>query len=294
MNALRQEEGFTLTELVVAIALLLVAMSGSFAVLDQFTALSRRTDRAADLQDSARAVSRQLSRELRNLAASPDKPGVVERAGPYDLIFRTVDKPRTDGAENALNLHRVRYCLDDNGRDAGRLVQQTQRWSSAISDRVPGAVGCPGGGWDETRFVASRITNRAGTQERPLWTYGQTASGLISSVKLNLFMNEQPKVRAREVALQTGVFLRNQNLAPAATFSATVVGLRHILLNGSGSSDPEGDPLDYYWYVEGVRVGRGLVFDYRAPANGRYSVQLEVFDPSGLSHLSAAQTVVVG
>lgn len=295
MNTLRREEhGFTLIELIVGMALMLVVMSGSLAVLDQFTAMSKRTDRAVDLQDSARATSRQLARELRNLAASPDQPGVVERARPYDLVFRAVDRPRADAAANARNLHRVRYCLDSADPDAARLVQQTQQWNSPTAPAVPSATACPGGGWNKTRFVATRITNRAHGRERALWTYGQASTGQITSLKLNLFMNADPNARAREVALQTGVFLRNQNRAPSAMYTATVVGVRHVLLNGSGSSDPEGQPLDFHWYANGVEVGRGLVFDYYAKTGGTHVIELEVFDPSGLSHRSPAQSLVVG
>jgi hypothetical protein len=98
---------------------------------------------------------------------------------------------------------------------------------------------------------------------------------------------------SREFALQTGLYLRNQNRAPTAVFTAAAAGVRHIIFNGSGSSDPEGDPLDYFWYVNGAQVGRGLIFDYTAPAAGTYTVRLEVRDPSGLAGQSPDQSVVV-
>ena len=60
----------------------------------------------------------------------------------------------------------------------------------------------------------------------------------MTSVKVNLFMNDDAAAREREVALQTGVFLRNQNRAPTGLFTAAPAGLRHVLLNGSTSSDP--------------------------------------------------------
>jgi type II secretory pathway pseudopilin PulG len=297
MTALRREDGFSLPELLVGMLLMIIVMSASLLVLDQFTALSKRTDRAVEVQDAARSTSRQLSRTLRNLASSPDLPGVVERARPYDLVFRTVDRPRAGTGSNTRNLHRVRYCLRVTGADAdtdaGRLVEQTQRWTSSMAPSIPNASACPGPGWDGTRYVAERLTHRSGPVDRPLWTYGRAASGEIASVKLNLFMNAVPETPAREVALQTGVFLRNENRAPTAMFTATVVGIRHVLLNGSPSTDPEGQPLDFHWYADGREVGRGLVFDYYAETGGRHEIGLEVFDPSGLSHRSPGQSVVV-
>jgi prepilin-type N-terminal cleavage/methylation domain-containing protein len=293
MTVLRREDGFTLTELLVGMSLMLIVMSASLGLLDQFTAISKRTDRAVDVQDSARAASRQLARSLRNLAASPDAPGVVERARPYDIVFRAVDKPRADAAANTRNLRRTRYCLDAADPDRGRLIEQTQRWSSAIAPPVPAATACPGGGWQGTRLAADGLTNRAGGLDRPLWTYGETTGGQPSSVKLNLFMNSDPRGRAREVALQTGVFLRNQNRAPSASFVATLVGVRHVLLNGSASSDPEGQPLEFHWYANGVKIGQGRLLDYQPTNAGTQVIGLEVFDSSGLSARSAPQSVVV-
>lgn len=293
MSRLRHEQGFTLPELLVGMMLMLIVMSASLTVLDQFRTLSGRTDRRVDLQDDARRVTRQLARSLRNLAASPDLPGVVERAGAYDLVFRTVDKPRADAMANTRNLKRVRYCLDASTPTRGRLLEQTQRWNSATAPAIPAATACPSAQWGPSRLVADRMTNRATGTDRPLWSYGQTTAGQIASVKLNLFMNADPATRSREVALQTGLFLRNQNRAPAAVFTAAVVGVRHILLNGSGSSDPEGQPLDFYWYAGGVEVGREMIFDYDAQTAGTHVIRLEVRDPGGLGDQSPTQPVVV-
>ena len=293
MTRLRQEDGFTLSELLVAMMLMVIVMSATLLVLDNFVTAGKRTDRRVDMQDSARNASRQIARSLRNLAASPDRPGVVERAQPYDLVFRMVDRPRADAAMNTRNLRRVRYCLNVEDPDRGRLIEQTQRWNSTSAPPVPAATECPGAGWSpDPRLVADRVTNRATGVDRPLWTYGQTG-GQISSVKLNLFMNMEPKVRVREVGLRTGVFLRNQNRAPTAQFTATSVGVRHVVLNGSGSYDPEGQPLDFHWYADGVKVGQGLVFDLYAETSGTRTIRLDVVDPGGLSHSSSEQTVVV-
>jgi hypothetical protein len=110
---------------------------------------------------------------------------------------------------------------------------------------------------------------------------------------VNLFLNDDPLATDREVALQTGVFLRNQNRSPTAGFTAAPAGIRHVLLNGSPSSDPEGDPLDFYWFVNNVQVGRGLIYDYAAPSGGAYQFRLEVRDPSGMVGRSATETVVL-
>ena len=164
---------------------------------------------------------------------------------------------------------------------AAQLLEQTQRWTTSTPPAIPSSTACPAADWGDSRVIADHLTNQAGG-DRPLWTFGQEASGEITSVKVNLFLNDNPDQADHEVALQTGVYLRNQNRAPTALFTAAAAGVRHVLLNGSTSSDPEGDPLDYYWFVNGVEVGRGLIFDYAAPAGGTYEVRLDVRDPSGL------------
>ena len=294
MRRLQQEGGFTLPEMLVGAMLMVIIMSASLSVLDQFRLISVRTDQRVDMQDRARQTSRSLARSLRNAAPSPELTSIIERAEEYDLVFRAVDRPQSGGmGGNALNLRRVRYCLDDNNRDNARLLEQTQRWTTTATPAIPNASACPGPGWTETRFVTDRITNRSDGANRPLWTYGRTAAGQITSLKLNLFMNADPSTPGSEVPLQTGIYLRNQNRSPGALFSAVPTGLRHVLLNGSTSSDPEGDPLEYHWFVNGVEVGRGLIFDYAAATGGRYDFSLEVRDPSGLFDRSDVQTVVL-
>jgi type II secretory pathway pseudopilin PulG len=291
MMGLRREDGFTLVELLVGAVLMIIVMTATLNVLDQVTRLGRDTDHRIEMQDQARQVSRELSRSLRNIAPSPEFPAVVERAGPYDLVFRAVDDPRASG-NNTRNLKRVRYCLDANDPDRARLLEQTQRWTTTTAPALPASTSCPGTTWGASRVVADRLTNRSGGN-RPLWTYEQTPSGQITGVKLNLFLNEDPDTRIQEVGLETGVYLRNQNRAPSALFTAAPAGSRHVLLNGSTSSDPEGDPLNYFWFVNGREVGRGLIFDYAAPEGGTYEVRLDVRDPSGLLGRSPTQTVVL-
>jgi type II secretory pathway pseudopilin PulG len=292
MNRLAQEDGFTLAELLVGAMLAIIVLSASLTTLDQFRKMSGRTNDRVQLQDEARQVSRELARSLRNVAPSPEFPTVIGRADPYDIIFRAVDRPRASGL-NTRNLRRVRYCLDARNPDRAQILEQTQRWDSSTAPALSTDTSCPSGDWGSSRLVADHLTNRAGGADRPLWTYDQRTTGEITGVKLHLFMNEHPDIADQEVAIETGVFLRNQNRAPTALFTAAQAGVRHVLLNGSPSSDPEGDPLDYYWFVNGVEVGNGLIFDYAAPAGGSYVFRLDVRDPSGLLGRSPTETVVL-
>jgi type II secretory pathway component PulJ len=292
MSRLREEGGFTLAELLVGAMLMILVMSASLGVLDNLRRLGTRTDKRVELQDKARQASRELARSLRNIAPAPDVPSVIERGEPYDLVFRAVDRPGASGS-NVRNLRRVRYCLDASDPDRGRLLEQTQRWTSPTAPPIPSGTSCPSDSWDSSRLVADYLTNRSGGTDRPLWTYRQESTGELTTVRVNLFLNDNPSVRDHEIELQTGVYLRNQNRVPTALFTVVPTGFRHVLLNGSTSSDPEGDPLDYVWFANGVEVGRGLTFDYSAPSGGTYAFRLDVRDPSGLVGHSPTRTVVL-
>ena len=69
MTRLRQEDGFTLAELLVGAMLMVIVMSATLSVLDQVVKIGSRADRRVDLQDQAPA----------NLAGQP-----VARIMPLD------------------------------------------------------------------------------------------------------------------------------------------------------------------------------------------------------------------
>lgn len=108
--------------------------------------------------------------------------------------------------------------------------------------------------------------------------------------------------------LSTGVFLRNQNRRPTASFNATRTA-GGLVLNGSASGDPEGDPLRYVWCrgaavckrpedplyaTDPNRIGTGITFTWTGLTAGTaYAMHLDVYDPAGLVGTTAVQTVTV-
>jgi hypothetical protein len=105
------------------------------------------------------------------------------------------------------------------------------------------------GGWSTSRLVASNVTNLNGAN-RPIFQFNAptTAPSTITEVHLSLFVDIDPLRPPAETRISTGVFLRNQNQAPTATFTITPAGQGRFLMNAANSSDPEGRTLGYYWY----------------------------------------------
>lgn len=308
-----EERGISLPELLLSMVLMLIVLGATLTTFTNFESDSARAAARNESQDAVRRNVGQIARELRNLA-SPNAtvPQAVERAGPFDLVFQTVDPVWPEGAsENAGNVRRMRYCLDSGA--SAQMWMQWQTWTQSTPPVVPADTACPGGGWTGQQVVAQGVTNQA-RADRPVFTYNATDTTAISAVNVALFVDMDPLRPPGETRLRSGAFLRNQNRAPTAAFTVTAAAGGKVTLNGSPSSDPEGQPLTYVW-MEGVsdgvngnvgsgerRLGAGITCECPTNADafptqrlepGTYTLWLEVTDPGGLSTESATQTVEI-
>jgi type II secretory pathway pseudopilin PulG len=301
---LRGEHGFTLTELLIASSLMIVVLAATLMVFDQFVQTSSRNTRQNDAQDSARFTIDQLARQLRNLALpTPQSPNSIDLASGYDLVFKTADPGR----------RRVRYCLQTSApysTSNGALWVQTQAGSVGGADpAVPSTASCPaatgGGGWGTAKLVADHVTNRNGA-DRSLFEFNADPAtpSKITGVHTAVFVDVDPTRAPSETRISTGVFLRNQNQAPAAAFTISPGGstTRHIVMNAANSTDPEGRTLAYYWFLgtspsltNAITSGAcntadgcitpGILNDYTVPTGvtASQTFTLLVKDPGGLT-----------
>jgi prepilin-type N-terminal cleavage/methylation domain-containing protein len=288
---LTDERGLTLIELLVASTLMLIISAAALTTLDQFVRLSGNSDRRLDQQDRVRTAARSIIHELRDVAASPERPTIIEQSDDFDIVFKTVADGAASGA-NTMHLQRVRYCLAGN-RNSATVRQQTQTWTTATPPAIPSTATCPSAAWGSSTVVGEDITNRAGSQERPLFAYRRTAAGEVQSISVKLYLDIDPAKEPPESLAETGVFLRNQNRVPVATFTATPAGIGHILLNASDSVDPEDQPLEVRWFDGSKAIGRGTIFDYNAKTRGAHQITVEVTDVGGLVGRYGPVSVVV-
>jgi prepilin-type N-terminal cleavage/methylation domain-containing protein len=290
------EDGFTLVELLAAMVIFFIIMFATLTTLEVFTTQSVLADRRNATQQDTRIVVNQMARQLRNLASpTPGRPQAVDKATPYDLVFQSVDPVGPNAGTNNTNVRRVRYCLNSDQPANGTVWQQVQTWTQTATPAAPSSGACPdpSSGWASTKVVATNVVNRIGGQDRPMWLYNSEVTTDITFVRTTFVFDLKPGSILGETTLSTGVFLRNQNRSPVAAFTATATGNRHVLLNGSISVDPEGEPLTYAWFDGTTQIATGITYDYVAPSAGVRSLSLKVTDPGGLDDTAATQQVNV-
>ena len=286
------QRGFTLVETLAGSTMMLGVASATLTTLTEFEGTTRNNTIQNEAQQEARRSLGEISRELRNLASPTNElPQAVEKAAAGDIVFLSVGDVRPGGSLNERNTRRVRYCHDSS---TSTLWRQEQTWTTAVPPAAPPTTACPtpasSGNWSAATAAGIHVSNG----ERPVFTYNSSELVSITEVRVRLYIDIDPAARPRETSLETVVFLRNQNRAPTATFTASASGAQ-IVLNGSGSSDPEGRALEYYWYDNGGAspVGEGIVLTYTPTGYGNHSMQLKVQDPAGLESTAAAQTVCI-
>ncbi|HEX8648916.1 MAG TPA: PKD domain-containing protein [Thermoleophilaceae bacterium] len=285
------ERGFTTIELLLASSLMLVILAATLTSMDGFNRTTRVSADQNDSQQQARQAMGQLARELRNHAvANTQAPEGIALAAPYDLVFETVGASRPAATANSSNVERIRYCLD--GGTPATLWAQTQSWTSAAAPPVPSTVGCPSSAWGTRRVVAQDVVNRLGPLERAVFTYDAASAAQVRRVEMTLYVDTTLARDPKETQLQSAIFLRNANRAPAAAFTASVTGSGLTVLNATGSADPEGERLRFAWKVDGVAIApTSETVDHGGLAPGPHEVELTVTDPGGLFH-TTRQTVV--
>lgn len=309
MMRLRDERGLTLVELLVASLVSLIILGATLTVFEAMMRQSVLVERQTELETSARQGADRLARQLRNLASPADivtniatstQPKSVDRNLPGDLIFKDVGDTRPANSANSANVRRLRYCLQTSGPvgtsftaspTRGVLWAQVQTWTTASPPPLPADTACPGTGWTAQSIVADHLVN---TAAKPVFSYSGDAGSVngttaadreqIARVRTTLLVDADATRSPQATELSTAVVLRNQNRAPVAAFSYTLLNpvTCAVQLNGSASQDPESKPLEYEWHIDGVKQTETGVVIQKSVAGGAHTYELRVYDRAKL------------
>jgi type II secretory pathway pseudopilin PulG len=309
---MRSERGeISLTGLLVAMVLFGIVMAATLLVFQTSETVTRDTMKRTDAQDRARVAEEILAKNLRNLAGPPgsltatgvEQAQTLATKGDYDLAFSTVDPAApTGGSANLSNVKRVRYCLSDDGK----LYKQQQTWTGAAPNAPAPTTECPtvalgnanSAQWQTKTVIADNVVNKLDPSlNLPVFTYDSTDPTRVSQIHVNLMVDIDVAHKPRATTIATGILLRNQNRVPVAKMTWVVSPAQGIVLNGSASVDPEGQPLKYCWVDTGQTavnvdpetsaqakcpagtVGMGVTFAYLPTARGMFNITLAVKDP---------------
>ncbi len=282
MKLVREESGVTAIELLVAMSLLAVVLTATFRPLNAYERNASQNRAQNEAQGRARTTLDRLARELRNVAGQTQ---FIEKATASDLVYQTIDPLTAPSGTNTINLERVRYCLNTSTQQVWR---QTQTWTTDTPPSVASTASCPDSAWTTQAVTAGQVTNGS----RALFTYNNTDLTSITQVHTDIYIDANPTIRPPETLLQGGAYLRNQNKAPIAAFTAVATSNKHMTLNGSTSSDPEGGSITFKWFDGSTQIGTGQLCDCIALGTGNRTIKIEVMDPTGIT-ATATQTVKV-
>lgn len=187
-SPLRSDAGFTLVELLAAMAISLVVLLATLTTLDTFSRNASQQTRVTDANDQVRAVMDRVVSDLRQAAT-------IEVAGPGDLVYTVTD--------SATATRRERICLD-----ASNYV-----WRSTVTTASPATPLVAGRPCPITGTGAFKVTQlkSANTSSNPMFHYDSATASSVRSVGLTIALDAGNGGRTDTSTLRASTFVRSQS-----------------------------------------------------------------------------------
>jgi prepilin-type N-terminal cleavage/methylation domain-containing protein len=293
MNRLRDQSGFALTELLVAMALLGVLFATSLAVFSAFSNQSRRVDRQSEAQGRARRVIDRMVVQMRNATAGSTTGGQpVEKATAFDLVL-LAPAPSPSLTNNARGVAHNRYCLDSSTASNAVLWYQTSPYTTTSNSTPPSTTACPSSAWSTQQRVADHLVNQFNASTA-LFTTRTDSAGNVTDVAVRAVVDFNTSSAPPATDLQSSATLRNLNRPPTADMNCQAISNGHVLCDASTSTDPDGETMSYSWTMDGSPLGSTSYRLDQSPLASRstHSFTVTVRDSGGLTS-SATRSITM-
>ena len=297
MSALRDESGFSLTELLVAIFIAMIIFGAAVTTWVSFIKVNTKTEEQTKAQDVARSTVERLSTQLRNaMTTGASSAAINASSNGFDLVFVTSLPDTTTTTTNPRGLTHVRYCLENKGsKKNDRLFFQTAPYSTSAST-PPSTLLCPDPAWPTKQVFSDHYINRAQPGAPPMFAYrtdGATPPN-ITAVSINPIVDWAPDRKPVPTELTSTVSLRNLNRVPTASLSCQGLSNGHAVCDGSASTDPDGEQLTYTWKMGSTTLTGEATsrLDKFPLAKGNYTFSLTVTDAAGVTSTATRNVTI--
>jgi prepilin-type N-terminal cleavage/methylation domain-containing protein len=287
MRRLRSQQGFAMTELLIAITISLVVFGAAVTAFSGFLGTSKRTDRQSEAQDTARRSIDRIAHQLRSATATGATAAQpVEQSSSYDLVY-LAPYAGASLTNNPRGLQHVRYCLKATTLSNEELWYQTAPYDSATQPSPPATSSCPSSSWPNQQRVAQYLVNQYVSPVKPLFSTTADPQGNITNVTVQAVVDVEPTKSPAPTELKSGVALRNANHAPTATVTCRAQN-GHAICDASASYDRDGQSTTFQWkYTPGgsgtwIPNQTAYSFDQAGLSSGTtYAITVRVTDSLG-------------
>jgi prepilin-type N-terminal cleavage/methylation domain-containing protein len=187
------EAGFTLVELLAAMAISVIVLFATLTTLDTFSSNAARQSRVTDANDQVRAAMDRVVTDLRQAAT-------IEVAGANNLVYTVTD--------SATQTRRERLCLD-----ASQALWRSSITTSSppVSPISPTAV-CP----PVRRAVKVTKLRSVNSASNPMFRYDSATPANVRSVGVTISLDAGNGGRADVSTLRASTFVRSRAETAAA------------------------------------------------------------------------------